>query len=401
MRRFARRISSLPIAPLVPGAFAVFAAFVLAGPSASASDTAGPTSAVPGRPAGRLPAGYAIVAFDSTSREWGAAAVSRWIAVGSRSLEARAGAGAWVSLGAPDPGLASIALDRMASGSWMPETLDSLLASDPRRSERQIAVVDHAGRAAVFSGDRLPEWAGERRGRASACQALAISGPEVLSVMERAFEGSRGSLGERLLAALEAAESIAMLRGQSAAILVVREGGGSELASDRLTDLRVDAAEEPLGDLKRIYALHASTFLPAAYARFGDEAKRRGDTISAERDYDRAEMGFRAGVAREPKNPDALNELAWFFATHDRNLEEAVRFAQAAVAARGNDPNLYDTLAEAEYRSGSLNRAIDAMERAVRYSSGAPRYMERLRRFRNERAALAGKAGTGTAQPPR
>ena len=115
-------------------------------------------------------------------------------------------------------------------------------------------------------------------------------------------------------------------------------------------------------------------------------------TANGMREYSRAEAGFRAAVARSPKNPDALNELAWFLATHDRGLEDALRFAKAAVLVRPDDPNLYDTLAETEYRSGSLNRAIEAMTRAVKRSGGAMRYTDRLRRWERERSALEGKS---------
>jgi predicted Zn-dependent protease len=159
-----------------------------------------------------------------------------------------------------------------------------------------------------------------------------------------------------------------------------------------MVDLRVDAAIDAVQSLKSVYAVHAATFLPAAYAGFGDDARRRGDSISAEREYARAEGAFRAAVARAPKDPDALNELAWFLATHDRGAEEAVRLAKAAITARPRDPNLYDTLAEAEYRSGSLGRAIESMDRAVKYSGGAPRYANRLALWTRERAALEGKA---------
>jgi len=344
------------------------------------------------------PPAFGIVAVDSMRAEWGVAAVSRWIAVGARSLVGRAGAGAWLALELPDPRSGSIAFDLMARGTPARQALDSLLSGDPRKDERQIAVVDRAGTPAAFTGPRCPAWAGERIGKNYACQGVSLRDGDALAAMGRAFENASGTLGERLLAALDAAESIAPVREEveSAAVLVVREGGGPNGWADRLVDLRVDAASDAVQALKSLYATHAVTFLPAAYGRFGDEAKRRGDSISSEREYARAEAGFRAAVARKPKDPDALNELAWFLAAHDRDPDEAVRLATAAVAARPRDPNLYDTLAEAEYRSGSLTHAIEAMERAVKYSGGAIRYVDRLGRWTRERAALEGKAGTKT-----
>ncbi|HYR52285.1 MAG TPA: DUF1028 domain-containing protein [Candidatus Dormibacteraeota bacterium] len=349
----------------------------------------------PGSPSS-APAAFGIVAVDSIRQEWGVATVSRWIAVGARSIEARAGAGAWLALELPDPHAAETALARSAEGRPARMVLDTLLAQDARRAERQIAMVDRGGSVAASTGDRCPAWSGERFGKGYVCQGVALRGSEPLNAMARAFELTTGTLAERLIAAVEAAEAVAPLRDEveSSALLVVREGGGPSGWSDRLIDLRVDAAPDAVQGLKNLYAVHAATFLPAAYARFGDDAKRRGDPISAEREYQSAEAGFRAAVARKPSDADAVNELAWFLATHDRALEEAVRLAKTAASLRPRDPILFDTLAEAEYRSGSLTRAILAMERAVKYSGGAARYTERLARWNRERAALEGKSGT-------
>jgi len=371
-----------PARRMLAAAAAIFAlSLAVAGPRALPPAGASTASA---------PAAFAIVAIDSLRGEWGAAVVSRWIAVGARSIQARASAGAWSALELPDPREAALLLDRMGRGVHARAALDSLLAQDPHRAERQLAIVDRVGTTASFTGDRCPPWAGQWAGRGYVCQGVALPGEEALTAMGKAFENATGTLAERLLAAVESAESVFPVREEveSAAILVAREGGGPNGWSDRLVDLRVDQAQDAVQQLKSVYAAHAATFLPAAYARFGDEEKRRGDSISAEREYARAEAGFRAAIARRPKDADALNELAWFLATHDRDREEAVQLAKNAVSTRPRDPILYDTLAEAEYRSGSLTRAIEAMGRAVKYSGGEARYAERLARWTRERAAL-------------
>jgi len=367
---------------------AAAAAVLILSPSSARADTppSAPSTSSP-------PAAFAILAVDSLRGEWGAAAVSRWLAVGARSLEARAGAGAWCALELPDPREAAALLDRMGRGIPARAALDSLLVQDPRRGERQIAILDRVGGGAAFTGDRCPPWSGQRIGSNYVCQGVGLRDAAALLAMGQAFENATGTLAERLLAAAESAESVFPVREdvESAALLVVREGGGPNGGSDRLVDLRVDAAQEAIPELRSDYAALAATFLPAAYARFGDEAKRLGDSISAEREYARAESGFRAAIARKPKDPDVWNELAWFLATHDRNLEEAVRTAKTAVSMRPRDPMFRDTLAEAEYRSGSLTLAIEEMERAVKYSGGGARYTDRLARWSRERAALEGK----------
>jgi uncharacterized Ntn-hydrolase superfamily protein len=281
----------------------------------------------------------------------------------------------------------------MGQGISASAALDSLLAQDPRRGERQIAILDRSGKGAAFTGDRCPPWSGQRSGTGYVCQGVGLRDAGTLLAMGRAFEKAAGTLAERLLAAVESAESVFPVREEveSAALLVVRDGGGPNGWSDRLVDLRVDAAQEAIPELKSDYAAHAATFLPAAYARFGDEAKRRGDSISADREYARAESGFRAAIARKPKDADAWNELAWFLATHDRDLEEAIHIAKTAILMRSRDPMFHDTLAEAEYRSGSLALAIESMERAVKYSGGGARYTDRLARWTRERGVLEGK----------
>jgi tetratricopeptide (TPR) repeat protein len=224
--------------------------------------------------------------------------------------------------------------------------------------------------------------------------------------MMTAFQAASGELGARLLAALEAGDhpapggsALEVGKGfASAAILVVRAGGGSLGESDRLTDLRIDAALDPIAALKALYLRHSETYLAAAHVRYGDEAKRRGDDASATREYRAAEAGFRAAVARAPKDADALNELAWFLALHGSDAAEAVRFAEAAVVARGDDPNLWDTLAEAAYRSGSLDKAIDAAARAARLDKDNARYAERLRAFRAAKDTLLGSEKSGPAR---
>ena len=73
------------------------------------------------------------------------------------------------------------------------------------------------------------------------------------------------------------------------------------------------------------------------------------------------------------------------------------------IAARGDDPNLWDTLAEAAYRAGALDRAIEAAERAARMDKESARYAERLRAFRAAKEALQGteKSGSEKGRPSR
>jgi uncharacterized Ntn-hydrolase superfamily protein len=97
---------------------------------------------------------------------------------------------------------------------------------------------------------------------------------EVPEAMARAFEGSTGALAERLLDALEAAQSVGGdIRGmQSAALVVVRARASDRPWTDRLVDLRVEDSAKPLAELRRLLRLHR------AYDRMnrGDDAVAAG-----------------------------------------------------------------------------------------------------------------------------
>ena len=80
--------------------------------------------------------------------------------------------------------------------------------------------------------------------------------------MAETFERSRGSLADRLLAALVAGQAGGGdKRGmQSAALLVVRAKGGYLGGTDRYIDIRVYDAPDPIKELQRLYALHKLYF---------------------------------------------------------------------------------------------------------------------------------------------
>ncbi len=80
--------------------------------------------------------------------------------------------------------------------------------------------------------------------------------------MARTYEETSGDLAARLLSALDAGQAAGGdSRGkQSAALLVVREGGGYGGDNDRVVDLRVDDHPDPIKELIRIRDLHTLYF---------------------------------------------------------------------------------------------------------------------------------------------
>src|SRR5438552_11306052 len=80
--------------------------------------------------------------------------------------------------------------------------------------------------------------------------------------MAETFERARGSLADRLIAALVAGQAGGGDRRgmQSAALLVVRAKGGYLGGTDRYIDIRVYDAPDPIKELQRLYALHKLYF---------------------------------------------------------------------------------------------------------------------------------------------
>jgi uncharacterized Ntn-hydrolase superfamily protein len=148
-------------------------------------------------------------------------------------------------------------------------------------------MVDAQGRVAAHTGPGCIPAAGHRTGAGYTTQANLMLSREVPEAMAKAFEAARGPLAERLLAALEAAESVGGdIRGkQSAALLVVRAKPSDKPWTDRLVDLRIEDAPRPLQEMRRLLTLHR------AYERMnhGDEAVAAGKLADALREYTAAE----------------------------------------------------------------------------------------------------------------
>ena len=110
------------------------------------------------------------------------------------------------------------------------------------------------GVVATHTGPRASDWAGHRIGEYCSAQGNILAGPAVVDDMVEAFESTGGHLSLRLQAALEAGQAAGGdIRGmQSAAMLIVKEGGGVWLNNDVVLRLHVDDDPEPIVELRRL-----------------------------------------------------------------------------------------------------------------------------------------------------
>ncbi|MGH2679814.1 MAG: DUF1028 domain-containing protein [Actinomycetota bacterium] len=206
---------------------------------------------------------FSIVAADPDAGDWGVAVASKFPCVGAVVPWAKAGVGAvatqsWANTSLGPDGLALMG-DRVPAE----EALGRLLEADAGRDDRQVGFADASGRAATFTGATCMEWAGGATGRGFAAQGNILAGEQVVVEMARAFSELEGDLCDRLLASLLAGDAAGGDRRgrQSAALLVVREGGGYEGRNDRYIDLRVDDHPDAPTELARLFDVWDTTML--------------------------------------------------------------------------------------------------------------------------------------------
>ncbi len=197
---------------------------------------------------------FSIVAYDPQTDELGIAVASRFFAVGSVVPWARAGVGAVATQSYANTSFGWRGLEYLEQGFSPEETIEELIGSDDKPSQRQVGIVNSQGRSASFTGENCLDWAGGRTGRNYAIQGNILAGEQVVIDMEKAFLETEGTLSERLYQALLAGELAGGdSRGkQSAAMLVVKEGAGYGGYTDQAIDIRVDDHPEPFKELGRL-----------------------------------------------------------------------------------------------------------------------------------------------------
>jgi uncharacterized Ntn-hydrolase superfamily protein len=209
-----------------------------------------------------LVATYSIAACDPDAGQWGVATQSKFLAVGAVVSWAEPGAGAIATQAYANPRYGPEGLALLRDGLSAQEVVERLTGADDGRDHRQLGVVDREGGAATYTGAECFEWAGGRTGKCYAAQGNILVSAATVDAIAETFESSSGSLAERLLDCLDAAQAAGGDRRgqQSAALLVVERDGGYGGLSDEVVDLRVDDHPRPLEELRRIYAMHQAIF---------------------------------------------------------------------------------------------------------------------------------------------
>jgi uncharacterized Ntn-hydrolase superfamily protein len=196
---------------------------------------------------------YSIVARDPVTGALGVAVQTCMFAVGTVVPWARAGVGAVATQAFGEPAYGPRCLDALESGLSAVDALDAARATDPAPTLRQVAVLSADGSVGAFTGDDCIDFAGHQVGDEFAVQANMMASPEVWPAMADAFTTSEEPFSRRLLAALDAAQaSGGDARGMMSAALLVVDAERRDVWMKPLVDLRVDQADDPLRELRRL-----------------------------------------------------------------------------------------------------------------------------------------------------
>ena len=290
----------------------------------------------PGIPYQALCHTYSIAARDPVTGQLGVAVQSHYFCVGGVVTWAEAGVGVVATQAMVDPAYGPRGLELMRAGNSAPEALAKLAAADPGRDIRQVGMVDSEGHAAAHTGSLTIAEAGHIVGDGFSVQANMMLRNTVWTAMADAYRSTSGELVDRLLAALDAAEAEGGdIRGrQSAALLIVPAKSSGRVWSDKIFDIRVDDAREPLAELRRLVGISRAY----EHLRLAQAALARGDSSAMSAEFEQAallcgdnpEMRFWQAVAlmRSQRIGEGLAILAKIVASDTNWRELALRLPQ-------------------------------------------------------------------------
>ncbi|MGZ8811763.1 MAG: DUF1028 domain-containing protein [Thermoanaerobaculia bacterium] len=244
---------------------------------------------------------FSIAARDPQTGEMGVAVASRFFSVGSVVPYAKAGVGAIATQANANVTWGPHGLELLERGATADEVLKVLLRTDSDPSARQAGIVGADGSSVSYTGPKCNSWAGGRNGPNYAVQGNILTGEPVVIALEKTFLETKGTLAQRMYAALLAGDAAGGdSRGrQSAALIVVKEGAGFNGGNDRAIDIRVDDHADPFKELGRLLN----------YAEM-NYAWNEAWTAFTHKRYAEALIAQERTVKLAPENPEVLYDLA-------------------------------------------------------------------------------------------
>jgi uncharacterized Ntn-hydrolase superfamily protein len=266
---------------------------------------------------------WSIIARDPATGQIGIAVQSRAFRAGRTVPYAEPGVGLVATqAGAANTNYGKKAMAMLRQGMAPQAIVDRLVAEDPNPGGRQVTVIDNRGRIAVYTGPNCGVWAGHRIGEQFSAQGNILAGPQVVEETFKAFQASKGDFADRLLSALEAGQKVGGdARGMQAGAVWVIEAQPDPNGSERYrgVDIRVDDAEDPFKELRRILNIVYSGRQSQLSTRLAGEGKFK-EAIEAQM----------KAIELNPKGDQLVYTLAQRYA-QARDTSSALRTLQRAI----------------------------------------------------------------------
>lgn len=204
---------------------------------------------------------FSIVARDPVTGALGAAVSTARLAVGNRVIHVEHNVGAIATQANTNPLLAKEALQRLQNGVTAKDALDAVLQADEKRDERQLSIIDAKGNVAAFTGTKPDDYKNHIIGKDFIVAGNILVGKETLEAMASAFDALKGTLADRVMAALEAGQQAGGdRRGKISAAIVVVNQAPSINGYAKNIDLRIDSSKDPVAELRVLYDAYKVAF---------------------------------------------------------------------------------------------------------------------------------------------
>lgn len=198
---------------------------------------------------------FSLAARCPRTGQFAVAVTSSSPAVAARCAYARAGVGAVTTQNITDPRLGPALLAALAEGLDAQAALTHVLGETSFQAYRQLTVVDAAGSAASWSGDKTLGVYADALGPNAVSAGNLLANPGVPQAVLAAFDAADPAqeLGARVIAALQAGLAAGGEAGpiRSAGLIVV------DREAWPLADLRVDWHDAPLNALAGLWEVWA------------------------------------------------------------------------------------------------------------------------------------------------
>ncbi|MDA8172781.1 MAG: PEP-CTERM system TPR-repeat protein PrsT [Nitrospiraceae bacterium] len=176
-------------------------------------------------------------------------------------------------------------------------------------------------------------------------------------------------------------------------VALVQSASNPDAAIETLKAARVPknpAVSMMLGDLyfrKRVYPSALREFVSAERMKpdFAPAIYQQGVALQAMGKNGPAAIAYQKVLGLEPRNVLALNNLAYIYASQDKNIAAALKLASSAYAAAPQNGNIADTYGYVLLKNGQAAPALEMLKKASALLPKNPSILYHLALAQNER----------------